>query len=178
MAKKKNKSGGGKLLIKDDCLAPQKTLSLTYEGPNTMKIATQTSAFFSNFFKVSSAGWAEQDFRFDNSGDNLEFYARWWVRKSMSAYSELFWEITVQGEENKNTKKGRFSLVIDADVEHRFPENWALRGIFWMYHYLLYDRLRRDWIKRCSELAYGFRELLKQEFGIIKSPKKSVETFQ
>jgi len=172
--KKTEKKKAGTVVIRDDCLPIGGSMYLLYKGPNPFSIASKLTGSFQPFFRISSAGWGEPDFRWDTSGEPITFFIKWWVKKGLSAYSTMRFNVIVQGDENSQTKQGRFTLEITPSVEHKFPENWFSKGIFWIYHYLFYNKVRQDYIKRCREITGAYRELLKGEFGLLQSEEGKV----
>lgn len=160
--------------ITDDCLAPGRDLYIVYKGPNPVSIATKLTSSFQPFFRISSAGWGEPDFRWDTSGEPIGFYIKWWVKKAMSGSANMVINFLLQGDENSQTKQGKFTLQVTPVIEHRFSDNWLVRSLFWIYDYMFYGRVRQEYIKYCRQISHSYVEYLKGEMGLGQSPVKGV----
>ncbi len=173
--KEKKKPTATSVTIKDECLAPYKSLMLFYNGPNPFSVVGKIVSKLDIYFEVSSSGWGEDKFMWDTSGDPIGFYVKWWVRKPLSGYSQLNYDIIVQGDEGAQTKKGRFTVEVTANVVHRVPTGWFHRSMWWIYQYLFYNKRRMEYLKFCRKYSYGFRELLKSEFGLTTTSAREPE---
>lgn len=162
-------------VLRDECLAPFKNIYFYYTGPNPYLSASKLWGYIDKFFEVSSAGFGEPEFYWDTSGDPITYTMKWWVRKSLSRYSEIRWDIMVQGDEGAQTKKGRFTLEITANINHRIPSSWLHRSFWWIYQYLFYTRRRMEYLKYCRKYALGFREFAKKTLGLTTSSAKEPE---
>lgn len=172
------KTPGKIIQVSDDCLTPKRAIDFVYSGPDAFKLASSMVSFFGNFFKVSSAGYGEELFSWDGSGDPANFRIKWWVKKKMSRFTSLNFWIAIQGDEFIAAKKGRFTLEIKSASISVFPGSWWERGIFAVYHYMFYSKLRREYIKRCRQLSYGFMQLLKAQLGLETTTSKDIEPFK
>jgi hypothetical protein len=159
----------GQIEIVEDCLAPARFVYLTYTGQNPFGCASKIAEMLQPFFRVSSAGISETDFRWDDSEDPISFYFTWWVQSGddLSRYTRHRFNIKVQGKQAKETRDGTFTLQLDARVMTSFKfGNPFLKGLFWVYDYLFYWRRRASFVKRCEELAYDFRDEIKEHFNL------------
>ncbi len=175
--KKKEKKKAGTIKIRDDCHAPNKSMYLYYTGKNPFSLTGKIWSNFQPFFKISSAGHCEEVFKWDYAGQKWEFFVQWWVDKKLSAYSGMNFKIIVQGDEDKDTHEGRFTMEITPVVEHKFPSGWFSRGLWWVYHYIYYAARRREFIIRCRQLSDGYREFMKREMGMAETPSRYYETY-
>ncbi len=174
--KKEVKKAGGKLSVTDECFVPSRTQKIYYKGPNPSSIATKLTSSFQPFFRISSAGWGEPDFRWDTSGEPATFFIKWWLKKSFSGSSTMWLYVYVQGDENTQTKQGKFTLELYPTLVTTVPENWAVRGLYMIYNYLFYDKMRQDFIKECSDTVTAYKEHIKTEFNLTTGEhKKSVD---
>jgi len=163
-----------KFEVVDDCFAPNKSQSLIYKGPNAATIASKLTGSFQPFFRIASAGWGEPDFRWDTSGEPIGFYMKWYVERGFSAFSKMVIHIVVQGDENSQTKQGKFTLEFTPTIVHQFPSNWLTRGLYWIYDYLFYGNQRQQYIKRCREINSAYMDYLKGEFGLMQSLNREI----
>ncbi len=171
--KNKPKRAAGLFSITDDCMVPGRSIKLLYRGPDPASIATKLTSSFQPFFRISSAGWGEPDFRWDISGEPATFFIKWWVRKTFSRYSAMLLHLSVQGDENSQTKKGKFTLELTPVLTTQIPEHWFLRGIFMVYNYLFYDNVRQNYIKECRNLTIAYQEHMKTEFNLSPGSHKT-----
>lgn len=170
--KKPKPAAAGKLTVTDDCFVPGRSLKIIYRGPNPATVASKLTSTFQPFFRISSAGWGEPLFRWDTSGDPVGFFIKWWVKKSFSSYSTMWLYIQLQGDENTQTKQGKFTLEFMPALQTSMPENWLLRGLFMFYNYLFYDKQRQDYIRECKNMALAYIEHIKSELGLPTGPQK------
>jgi len=157
----------GKIEIVDNCLAPEKDIFLKYSGPNPWGVVKKIESTIKPFFHVSSVGLSNTRLNWDRSGDPIEFFATWWVKKPFSAHSGARWDIKVQGNQSKTTGTGRFSIRITANLTTKF-EGWSpfVKPLWHIYSYLFYDKVRRRFIERCREYSEGFKNELKEHFNL------------
>ena len=156
-----------KMEIFDDCLAPARFVFLTYNGKNPFGVCQKVSGMLQSFFDVSSSGTAETDFRWDNTGPDDEFYHRWWVQKKFSGRTKMWVYIVVQGAKNRETNEGWFTMKINAQNETKVSsKNPMIRMLWWTYAYFFYNRRRSEYLRRCNELVYDFRDDIKEHFNL------------
>jgi len=157
----------GKITIIDDCLAPDRFMWLTYTGHNPWGVAKHISARTKNFFHVSSSGTSNTRINWDVVGENISFYSVWWVKKKLSAHTEMSVNLKVIGKKSKATNQGSFTLQINAQLKTNF-EGWVrwVKPVWLMYSYLFYHRQRRNMIERCRNNVVNFREDIKKHFNL------------
>jgi hypothetical protein len=159
----------GEIQIVEDCLAPARFVYLTYSGKNPFDVASKIAEMLQPFFRVSSAGISETDFRWDDSDDPITFYFTWWVERGdeLSRWSRQRFNIKVQGNQTKEAKEGEFTMQLDARLYTRFKfSNPFLKGMFWLYDYIFYFRRRASYLKNCEETVYEFRDEIKKHFNV------------
>ncbi len=172
--KKKKSQAAGSITVTDDCFAPNKSQYFIYKGPNPASIAMKLTGSFQPFFRIASAGWGEPDFRWDTSGEPITFFMKWYVERGFSRYSKMQIFIIVQGDENSQTKQGKFTLEMVPTLVNTFPANWFLRGLYWIYDYIFYGNQRQQYIKKCREINSAYMDYLKGEFGLIQSANREI----
>ena len=157
----------GTIEIVDNCLAPDKDIFLHYSGPNPWGVVKKIESAVRPFFHVSSVGTSNTRLNWDRTGDPIEFFATWWVKKPFSGYSDARWDIKVQGTQGKTSGTGTFSIRITANIKTGFG-GWSpfVKPLWYMYSYLYYDKLRKRFIERCREYAEGLKKELKEHFGM------------
>ena len=158
----------GKIEIVDNCLAPEKDIFLNYKGANPWGVWKAIHGGIRPFFHISAVGMSNYDFKWDRSSpDFIEFFSKWWIKKNFSNHSTMRVDVKVQGKQFKSTNEGNFSVRITSDIVTNF-EGWSvfLKPLWYMYSYLFYDKVRRRFIDRCREYSEGFKNELKEQFGL------------
>ena len=156
-----------KFIIKDDCLAPERFIYLDYSGPDPFAVAKKIGSMLAGFFHVSSSGICEYDFRWDRSGDPRGFFVRWWIKKGMSNWTTAWYYIQVQGNVHSETNEGQFTMEVSAELQTKIGfRNPFFRAIWSMYSYLFYNKVRRSYIRICSDLSHGLRDELKDHYNL------------
>ena len=161
----------GTMRIVEDCLAPARFVYLTYTGKNPFAVASKIAEMLQPFFRVSSAGVSETDFRWDETDDPIAFYFTWWVERggtdAPSKWTRERFNIKVQGTQTKESKEGEFTMQLDARLITSFSfNNPFLKMLFWIYDYIFYFRRRAEYLKECEELMYDFRDEIKKHFNL------------
>ena len=156
-----------KLAIKDDCLAPEKYIYLNYSGPNPYEIVKKIAGSFNAFFHVSSSKVCEYDFRWDRMGDPIGFFNRWWVKKEYSKYTTAWFHFQVQGKQAREGKEGEFRMEISSEIRTDVGSRNPLFMLLWdIYSYSFYNRRRREYIRKCANMATSFRDEMKNHFNL------------
>ncbi len=159
----------GKISIIEDCNAPARFIYLTYSGKNPFGVASKIASMLQPFFKVSSAGISETDFRWDKTGDPITFYFTWWVERGdeSSRWTNQRFNIKVQGSQTKESKEGDFTLQLDGRLITSFSfKNPFLKGLFWFYDYIFYQKRRAEYLKDCEQAMHEFRDEIKKHFNL------------
>jgi hypothetical protein len=157
----------GTITTVDECLTPEKYTSVRYTGKNPWEVATKITEKIRPFFHVSASGTNNWRINWDITGDMRTFYSLWWVKRKLSRWSTMEIALKLQGEQHKDTKMGKFSLQHSGTIKTEF-EGWTpfMRPVFFFYSYLFYNRMRREYIKKCQASIYNFKNEIKKEFGL------------
>ncbi len=156
-----------KMIIKDDCLVPDRYIRMKYQGPDPWGVAEKITDSVRTFFHVSTSGFNNYRINWDITGDPVTFYTRWWVRKYFSRFSHMMLLIKLRGSRSKTGNVGEFSLIFHASVITTFS-GWGvfLKPAWLMYSYLFYNRARRTFIDRCRNYIMNFRNDIKEHFNL------------
>ena len=157
----------GKLTIVDDCLDPARFIYLDYSGADPYGVVKKINGMLNAFFRVSSAGISETDFKWDDSGDPITFYSSWWVKKSLSGFSTMWVWIKVQGAKGKNKNVGNFTMEVRAEIKTSFSHATSLlKSVWWIYSYIFYNRRRREYVNMCKDWVYRLRKELAEHYNL------------
>jgi len=161
----------GKIVIRDDCMAPDRYVRLKYQGPDPWGVAKKVTESIRPFFHVSASGTNNYRLNWDISGDPITFYSRWWVRKKPSRFTSIRIMMKLQGEKYRKTNKGSFSFTMHGRVITEFSGWGAIVSPIWhMYSYLFYNRARRGYIAHCRNYMLNFRKELQKHFNLETTP--------
>jgi hypothetical protein len=153
--------------VYDECLGPDRFMRLNYTGPDPWKMGLQIGKSLRTYFHVSSAGMNNTHVKWDDTGNSIDFYSEWWVKKEVSGRSNLRFHIKYQGSKDKKTHVGTGALLIWARVETSVSGWGPILKPFWaVYSYLIYDRFRRKAIESCQTRLLNFRDELKKSFNL------------
>jgi hypothetical protein len=157
----------GKIEIVDECLAPESFIWLKYTGPSPWSVVGRISDLIRPFFHVSASGTNNTRINWDIVGDSIGFYSEWWVKKKLSAYSNMWVDIRVIGNQHKVTKQGEFILRLKGDIKTEF-KTWTflLRPFFSIYNYIFYNRVRMRYVEQCRQMVQRFRDEVKEHFNL------------
>ncbi len=166
---------GSKLTINDECLAPEKYVYVKYKGPDSWAVAEAIASSLKPYFHVSTSGLCETRLNWDLAGNPITWYNTWWVKKDVTKYTRLWFFILTQGHKDKATGEGEFTLRINGEVRTEFA-GWGifLKPVWYLYSYLIYDRLRQKQIQRCRSMIDQFRNLIKERFNLAATKAPSV----
>ncbi len=165
-----------KIVVMDECLVPEKYTYVRYTGPRPWDVAEKITDLIRPFFHVSASGTNNWRLNWDMTGDVRTFYTLWWVKKKFSKFTDMKVALKLQGEQQKDTKMGKFSLQLSATLETKF-KGWGplLRPVWYFYSYLFYNRVRRQYLKRCQSMVYNFKNEIKKHFGLEETEVPSTE---
>ncbi len=158
------------LKIIDECLTPEKYVYIKYSGPDPWGIAKKIAADMKPFFHISTSRTSRKRLNWDVAADPITFYAKWWVRREATPFSEIYIEMAVFGNKSKVTNKGEFTLRMEGQlITERKGWGIFLRPFWLLYSYLYYDRIRRQHIEACRSAILNFRNEIKEHFGVGKT---------
>ncbi len=156
-----------KIVIRDDCLVPDRYIRLKYSGPDPWGVAEKITGSIRGFFHVSASGTNNYRLNWDISGDPITFYSRWWVRKNFSRFSTMRIQMKLQGKKYAKDNTGEFSFSMHARVITTFS-GWSaiLKPFVALYSYLFYNRARRTYVEMCRNYVLNFRNEIKKHFNL------------
>lgn len=159
--------------FEDDCLVPERRIRLDFTGPNPFRIHGVIRGMLERIFEVEAIDLWERDFRWDIVGDPRTFYMRFYVNKGVDAYTAMFVEITIQGEQPSDpTKIGRVTIFIGGrlitlyDLDTAFKQTPFYKFLRWLHHRLFYNEVRRGYLRLCVELIGKLIKELKEVYGM------------
>ena len=164
----------GKIDVTDECLVPEKYTYVRYTGKNPWEVSEKITELIRPFFHVSASGTNNTRLNWDITGDVRTFYSLWWAERKLSRFSRMKVDFKLQGEQHKDTKMGKFSLQLSGTINTKFGGfGPLLKPLWYTYSYLFYNRVRRDWIKKCQATIYNFKNEIKKEYGLGETEVQS-----
>ncbi|MBU0898886.1 MAG: hypothetical protein KKB03_03065 [Nanoarchaeota archaeon] len=166
----------GKVEIVDDCLSPARYINLSYSGPNPYEVSKKIASTLQPFFHISGSGTGETLFNWDNSGDPHTFFFKWWVKKTFSGFTTMWFHIKTKGSVSPETNDGEFIMSIQAIIKTTFSGYSLLfRPLWYIYSLMFYNKRRRQYLEMCNNFALSFRNEMKEHFNLdigIERPER------
>jgi hypothetical protein len=161
-------------ILEDDCLLPGRYVRIIYNGPNPFSIYQSNFSILQRAIEIDASDYWERDFRWDISSDPRSFYVRIIVEKKMDARSVIYFEIIMQGNQPSDpSKNGSLTINVGAKLKTEykldtpFQQSPFYKSLLWLYNFLFYFRIRRDYIRMCndwvSKIIKAYRTILKLE---------------
>ncbi len=162
-----------KITIIDDCMPFQKTIGVSYNGPDPFSISKKLWEDLKTYFQVSTSGVASTQLNWDDSGDPTTFFMRWWVTKKFGQYTGMRLKMKCNGAKKKADNTGSFSLTMSSRIETNYETSLPgpLAKLLWaVYSYIFYNKMRQQFLRQCQELTLSYREYLQKKFGMRTLP--------
>ena len=155
------------LNITDDCLHPDRYIHLVYSGPDPWAVVKKISDSIKGFFHVSTSGTNNDRLNWDISGNDIQFFSTWWIKKPVAEGTVIKVIIKVQGYKSKADNVGQFSMQLSGDVIKVFKgPRIFLKPLWYTYSYLFYNNVRRRQIERCTDMLQNFRNHIKEHYNL------------
>lgn len=159
--------------LEDDCLAPERSLKIEYNGPNPFKIYSGLKTRLRKVFEIGSVNIWERDFRWDTTSDPHGFYIRVYVNKGFDQHTKALIEITMQGKQPSDERKnGKITiylggrLITEYKLKTIFQRSPLYKGLRWLYHKIFYNKIRRSYLIICRERIERLWKELREELGM------------
>lgn len=169
-----------KYIMEDDCLTPESTLRIDYKGPNPFKFYSQIVMLLRDILEIRTMNIWQREFRWDYSGDPIQFFYRVIGQKKYDAWTTAYIELTFQGKQpNDSAKDGEMVIFITPKLRTEMPQDtvWQrsqiYRGLRWFYFRTFYSNARRILLGKCIHATERINERLKSILGIL--PPKEME---
>lgn len=158
-----------KLRLLIDLLPHKHSKILRYVGDHPSRILKIVPPLLLKIFRVTSTNLFEDDFRWDKSGEPIEFFAMWRIRDKKDVRTTCWTKVKVLGEQNSKDKKGRLMIDIHPYMITEFPYSNFIHKIFYRsYSYFFYGNQRRRYRERELILVDRLENNIREEFGIVK----------
>jgi hypothetical protein len=168
-----------KLVIHDYCLEPYRRIHLSYTGPNPQLSVEKARQLLAEIFKVKEEEIQERKFKWDRSGKVETFEIEWNLVKDLDKFSYEFIEFEMSGEVRPSEefgKEGSVKISMRGAIRTEYPQDtiWQ-RSIIYeiirvLFHKIVYQPKRKEYILECREKMMTFQDQLKQFFNIL--PKR------
>lgn len=166
-----------KLVISDYCLAPKERVKLSYKGKNPFGVCKAIPTMLIEFLEVPTWRVREKVFKWDFSGDIIDFYVEYVGEKPLDLRSTLEVSVKVHGKQSKTDKRGKLEFIkIKGTVTTTYElasikifgrEVVPLKSLVWIYHKLFYNNQRLKYIQNGRRLVLRLANELKGMFGLL-----------
>ncbi|HDD46307.1 MAG TPA: hypothetical protein ENG42_02440, partial [Candidatus Aenigmarchaeota archaeon] len=155
----------GKIIIDDDCFAPRKFIYLEYKGPDPFALIKAGNKLFRRIFEVGSSKIAERRFMWDWTGDPIQLYEHFVIRKEVSNYTTFYFSLRIVGFKSKSRNEGSIRIEFEAQARHQYESNnWFMTNLWWLYWYIFYAKARQNYLKLCKEYADKLLTAIKEMY--------------
>jgi hypothetical protein len=137
----------GEIVLRDDLLTPAHKKTLEFSGLHPSRLIRELPEIIKDILKIESADFFEDEFKWDVSGDPIEFYVVWRARQpDLDKWSTIWLKFTLHGFQNKKDKIGKAKLTITGYLETKFPyNNFLHKSLLRLYNYMFYTQQRRKY---------------------------------
>lgn len=165
-----------KIEVVDDCLYPRRYVVLNYNGKNPWSLVKKVTEKVRPYFRLKPGEFSHYRLNWDDAGDPVFFFSRWWAVREFSRWSRMHVEFKINGEEYKTTKDGWFAFEVEASLLTEF-HGWGLflKPIWYFYTYIFYNKLKRNYLFQCRNMVNGFMDEIKKDFHLQVDGSERVE---
>ncbi len=163
------------IVISDECLAPDKYVYFNYSGPDPWAVVNHINDMARQFFHLGTSDWLFQRLNWDISGDPIDFWAVFKAKRELSGRSLMWIYIRVQGKKSKTDNIGKFTMRLNAEVRTQIEgPKIILLPLWYLYSYLFFNKVRRNFLQRCTSTVLGFRDEIKRYYDVqvVEGPEK------
>lgn len=161
-------SWGGKIVFREDILAPSTVLRVEYKGKEPFWICTAATKLIRDALKLTSKDMREDDIRWDLTGETREFYGIWRGKRGEDKWSSTWVKVTAHGFINKE-RMGNVKIKIEGWLATKFSYANPLAHWMWMLlNYTFYWRQRRTYVDHSKDDIMLIREQILRAYGILK----------
>jgi len=161
-------------LIEDDILAPKGAILIEYKGLNPFSIYGKIRDMILTVFHARGVDYFEDDFRWDTTGEPINFFVRIHVDKKVDKWTRGYVYLRVQGSQPRDPlKPGWIQIEVSGKVSTAYPtETMFQKAIFYPflypYHYLMYNNIRRRYIRIYKEWIEHLEMEIRSTFNLMQ----------
>ena len=170
-----------KLLIEDDCLAPDTPIKIHYKGPNPFRAYSKTITFLRKIWEIEAKDYWERQFRYNPDEDPRGFYVTAYVNKGLDRFTRIIVEVVMQGAQPSDpTKEGWIEIKIGGVLKTEYGGNTIFedirnpitRFLYWLYDKVYYQDRRKYYLKEwCYKRLHELKERYQELLGILPPEK-------
>jgi len=167
--------------IVDDLNIPKEVKSINYSGPDPFRVYARVSPLLQIIFQSKGEDIYEEDFRWDDfkASDTHNFYFRFALEKRLDKWTMIRFVTRVFGHQPKDPSAPNGKMLIETlgTLRTEFPvgNDWLSKAFFipflWIYHYLMYNQIRRRYLLWTSTRIERFMNELRALLGIMQKPR-------
>ena len=171
----------GRFQIIDDLNVPKEVKSINYFGPDPFRIYSRIPPLLQIIFQVRGTHINEEDFRWDlfKDSDTMNFYFRIRLERALDRFTTPVLQVRVFGHQPKDpaSPNGRMLIEVLGTMRTTYPvDNDPISRAFfvpflWLYHYALYNNVRRKYLQMYAARIERFMNELRSILGIMQKPR-------
>jgi len=156
-----------KLTLMADVFSPEHDKIINFSGDHPSKVLKLIPSLLKSIFKMSSTNVYEDDFKWDRSGDPVDFFAIWRGQDKKDNKTAVWIMVKAQGKQNVKDKKGYVTIMIHPYIKTSFPySNSFDKALIKTYSHFFYGNQRKKYIERELIRLKEFEDEIKTELGI------------
>lgn len=158
------------LTFEDDCLAPDRRILITYNGPNAFEVYKKIKDIVKNTLHIGSSKYFERDFRWDSTSGS--FYIKIYAKHPIDNLTQGWYEIILEGQQPPNSDKGKLTISIyprlytTLKLETPFQNSAIYKGFLMLYIKLFYRKTREKYLEMCRSLALKLERQIREMLGL------------
>ncbi len=162
----------GRIVIDEDCFTPRKFTFIEYSGSDPFVFSRDIRKIVRPIFEVGSSKIAERRFMWDWTGDPIQLYNHFVIRKPINNYTTIFVSIRIIGFKSKGRNEGKVRFEFEPQIRHTFGTGKVVTNtIWWIYWYIFYAKIRQNILNLCREYTHTLIQAIKDRYGIKKLEK-------
>lgn len=168
-----------KLLIEEQCLTYRPKMTFSYTGPNPQKAYKKLLSILVDDINVPRENVQEKGFKWDRTGSEEKFSARFEVIKDFDKFSYLFLSISMSGTVKPSKefgKEGTVSFTMGGIVRTEYPQDsmWERSFLYEMfrmfYHRTIYHDKTKRHVQDCRDWMLLITNEMKSFFNLLQKP--------
>ena len=155
-------------IFKANALAPAETKTIDYTGPHPSKLLSMVGLIMQEALKVKSTSFFEDHFKWDISGDPIDFFGIWRCKDGKDERSTIWLKIRAHGRQSVKDKTGTIKIWIQSYVIVKIPYNNSLeKSLAWLHFRTFYYNQMRKYMKDAKRAAEEAENAIRTALGMV-----------